>query len=417
MVYNFTLYTFAAVVKAVCMYNNQKFYGKPLNIGIVGTGGIARGLSKLIASRHDMKVSGILTRRTGKIEELGVSLELLTLVPEKLMEASDVIVVSTGDPIYSTEMIDLAFTYSLPVVTMDADTHVVSGSWLSRRGVITEANGDQPGCLAALNKEVIQMGFQPLVYGNIKGFLNQNPSIADMVYWSQKQGYSLSSVTSFTDGTKLQIEQCLVANGFGLDIARQGLLGLETSNFEQGAFALGQEAVNRGMVLSDYIISRESPPGVFITATHQEDLAAELKTYKMGKGPFYLLYKPMHLCFFEIPSTIVNLVYKGEKLIDNGTNPSISVASIAKKKLTAGSVINKGIGSMKIRGEAINISQQPDHVPIGLMSQVHIKRDIEPGQIITFNDVDLPETMALNAWLDTLNNFSLPPFKSLNKSN
>src|SRR5690606_29112419 len=215
-----------------CMENKDE---KVLNIGIVGTGGIARGLAKLIANRRDMKVSGILTRRVGKIENLGTDQELLTRVPEKLMESSDLIVVSTGDPLYSTEIIDLAFTYSLPVVTMDADTLVVSGSWLSRRGILTEANGDQPGCLAALNKEVIQMGFQPLVYGNIKGFLNLNPSIGDMVYWSQKQGYSLSSVTSFTDGTKLQTEQCLVANGLGLDIAKQGMIGLETDNLEKGA--------------------------------------------------------------------------------------------------------------------------------------------------------------------------------------
>lgn len=392
------------------MENNNN---QPLNIGIIGTGGIARGLAKLLATRRDMKVSGILTRRTGQIDNLGVSQDLLTLVPEKLMEASDVIVVTTGDPIYSTQMIDLAFTYSLPVVTMDADTQVVSGSWLSRRGVITEANGDQPGCLAALNQEVMQMGFKPLVYGNIKGFLNQNPSYEDMVYWSRKQGYSLSSVTSFTDGTKLQIEQCLVANGLGIDIAKQGLIGLETNNFEQGAYALGQEAANRGTVLSDYIISRESPPGVFITATHQEDLAAELKTYKMGDGPYYMLYKPMHLCFFEIPNSILNLVHRGEILIDNGKNPSISVASIAKSKLKAGTLINKGIGSMEVRGEAIKIAQQPDHVPVGLMSQVHLKRDVEPGQVITFDDVDMPETMALDAWLETLKSYSVPPSRNI----
>jgi len=380
-----------------------------LRIGIVGTGGIARGLAKLIATRRDMTVSGILTRRVGQIADLGVSQELLTRVPEVLMTSSDLIVVSTGDPLYSTEMIDLAFTHGLPVVTMDADTLVVSGSWLSRRGTLTEANGDQPGCLAVLNKEVLQMGFQPLVYGNIKGFLNLNPGINDMVYWSQKQGYSLSSVTSFTDGTKLQVEQCLVANGLGLDIAKQGMIGPETDSLEKGAFALGQEAVNRGMVLSDYILSKASPPGVFITAAHQENLAAELKTYKMGDGPFYALYKPMHLCFFEIPGSILDLVYKGEKLLDNGLNPSVSVAAIAKADLPAGTFIDKAIGSFGVRGEAINIGQQPDHVPVGLMSKVHLKRAVAPGQIITFSDVDLPDSLALKAWMETLKNVSLRP--------
>src|SRR5690606_26563767 len=334
-------------------------YKEPIRVGIVGTGGIGRGLAKLLARRRDFRISGILTRRRGVIENLGLSQDLVTQHPEKIMESSDVVVVSTGDVVYSTSIIDLAFTYNVPVVTMDAYTQVVTGSRLSTRVMLIEANGDQPGCLAALNLEVMQMGFKPVVYGNIKGFLNTNPSLEDMVYWAQKQGYSLNSVTSFTDGTKLQIEQCLVANYLGLDIAKQGMIGLETNNFEEGAFSLGREAVLLNKRLSDYIISRESPPGVFITATHQENLAAELKTYKMGDGPFYLLYKPNHLCFFEIPNSILNLVHKNEILMDNSIQPRISVGAIAKRKLEGGSLINKAIGSMELRGETVEIKAQP----------------------------------------------------------
>ncbi len=381
------------------MKNN---FGKLIRVGIVGTGGISRGLAKLLARRKDMVISKILTRRKGYIEDLGVSQEYITNDPHRVIELSDVLVVSTGDPIYSTKIIEIAFTYGVPVVTMDADTQVLTGSWLSKRGVITEANGDQPGVLASLNQEVKQMGFNPLVYGNVKGFLNQNPSLEDMLFWAQKQGYSLSSVTSFTDGTKLQIEQALVANGLGVGIAKQGLIGYETNDFQEGAFALAEKAEELGKVISDYIISRESPPGVFITATHQEDLAPELKTYKLGDGPYYLLYKPTHLCFFEIPGTILNLLHRDEILLDNGIVPHTSVASIAKKELEAGSVIEKGIGSMEVRGEAISIAQNPDHVPIGLISKVYVKRNIEPGQIITFDDVDIPDSLAYDAWKETL---------------
>ncbi len=380
------------------MKNN---FVKPLRIGIVGTGGISRGLAKLISQRNDMVISKILTRRKGIIEVLGVSQDFITREPEKVFESSDLLVVSTGDPIYSTFIIDKAFEFKLPVVTMDADTQVETGSWLSKRGVITEANGDQPGCLAALNKEVIEMGFKPLVYGNIKGFLNKNPSLEDMIYWAQKQGYSLSSVTSFTDGTKLQIEQAFTANGLGLDIAQQGLIGYETKNFEEGAFALGEAALRMDKVLSDYIISRESPPGVFITATHQENLAPELKTYKLGNGPFYLLYKPSHLCFFEIPGSILNLVNRNEILLDNGISPTVSVAAIAKKDLTNGSIINKGIGGMEVRGEAIKITNCQNHVPIGLLSNVELKRNINAGELITFDDINIPDSLALNAWKET----------------
>ena len=41
-----------------------------------------------------------------------------------------------------------------------------------------------------------------------------------MLHWSRRNGISLPMVTAFTDGTKLQIEQALVANGLGATIAR-----------------------------------------------------------------------------------------------------------------------------------------------------------------------------------------------------
>lgn len=376
-----------------------------IKVGIVGTGCIARGLVNLLSHRKDMQVTGMLTRRKGNIKELAKFKNLITLEPERMMEKSDVIVVSTGDPIYSTDIIDLAFTYELPVITMDADTQVVSGHWLSQRGFITESEGDQPGCLAALKEEVVQMGFEPVVYGNIKGFLNHNPSLQDMIFWAEKQGFSIHSVTSFTDGTKLQIEQCLVANGLGAKIAKQGLIGEKVSKLEDGAFSLAKEAENLNKVLSDYIISPESPPGVFIVTTHFENMAAGLETYKMGKGPYYLHYKPIHLCYFEIPKTIIRTVNSKRVLLDNGVQPSVSVGAVAKEIVNAGTKVEKGIGSREMRGEAINIADQLNHVPIGLMDNVIIKTNLEPGQIITFNDVDIPDSKALDAWRYTMKVF------------
>jgi len=88
---------------------------------------------------------------------------------------------------------------------MDSKLQITSGSWLAKKGLITEAEGGQPGSIAALYKEVLSMGFEPLVLGNINGFLNHNPTEEGMVYWESSQGISLEQVTSFTDGTKIQI--------------------------------------------------------------------------------------------------------------------------------------------------------------------------------------------------------------------
>ena len=40
-----------------------------------------------------------------------------------------------------------------PVVTMDSELQVTTGSYFVGQGYITEADGDQPGCLARLHEE------------------------------------------------------------------------------------------------------------------------------------------------------------------------------------------------------------------------------------------------------------------------
>lgn len=36
------------------------------------------------------------------------------------------------------------------------------------------------------------------------------------------------------------------------------------------------------------------------------------------------------------------------------------------------------------------------------MSKVQLKRNIEEGEIITFDDIDIPDSLALKAWRSTL---------------
>jgi predicted homoserine dehydrogenase-like protein len=286
----------------------------------------------------------------------------------------------------------------LPVVTMEAELHVTTGSYFVDKGYITEAEGDQPGSQAA-EKEVAElMGFTPVVYGNVKGFLNRTPTREDMIYWADRQGITLDQCTSWTDGTKLQVEQTLVANGLGATIAQDGLVGPANVEFKEGADILGARATEIGQPISDYVLSREAPPGVFIVATHEDDQQESLSTYKMGDGPYYLLVRPYHLAFFEIPKTISRVLEGKPPLLTNSSKPTIGVAAVAKRTIPAGTIIERGIGGFDVRGEAVKIYENPDHVPIGLLSNAIVKHEIEPGQIVTFADIELPESLALSAW-------------------
>jgi len=185
-------------------------------IGIIGTGYIGYGLKNTIDRLPDLEVSCLLTQRNAN--EFPYEDRITNSIHE-LIEKSDLIVECNGNPVYATGLVEQVLEAGLPVVTMDAELQITCGTYLLSKGFITEAEGDQPGALAALKRDLIRVGFEPIVYGNLKGFLNQNPTREEMVYWSEKQGISLEQVTGATDGTKIQIEQVLGAHGLGAVIA------------------------------------------------------------------------------------------------------------------------------------------------------------------------------------------------------
>lgn len=380
------------------------FEQEKAKVGIIGTGFIGSGLAYSLECHRNVAVSAILTRRNpSEIKHLPP--EKVTDSLQQIIEESDVVVECSGDPLYATDSVYKILQAGKRVISMNAEMQVTSGSWLSQRGYLTEAEGDQPGSLAALREEVLEMGFDPIVYGNIKGFLNHTPTREEMEFWSKRQGISLEQVTSFTDGTKIQIEQALVANGLGARIGQRGMYGISTDGYQEGGKLLGEKAEEIGAPISDYVLSPKSPAGVFITATHPDERQASyLAYYKMGGGPHYVFLRPFHLCHLEIIKTIERVLGDGGILLNNGKNPTVSVATVAKRPLKKEEIIKRGIGSFDVRGEAVEIKDAVNHLPIGLVFDVKLKYDIAQGATITFGDVEIPESMALLAWKETINN-------------
>lgn len=382
-------------------------------IGIAGTGLIGKGLAIEVDKRATYSLAKVLTRRDISTMNDYPFQAMLTNSVEEFLRNCDVIVECSGDVIYGSEVIDKAMKASIPVITMNAELQVTTGSYFARRGFITEAEGDQPGCLASLHENVVQMGFKPLVYGNIKGFLNLNPTIEDMRYWSNKNGVRLDMTTSFTDGTKVQIEQVLVANGLGAGIAVDGLLAPSSDDLNETGAALAEEANKLGHPICEFVLAPKAPPGVFITAEHDHRQKDALRYYKQGDGPYYTILQNYHLCHLEIMKTIKRVVDGGGILLNNGKDPKLSVAAIAKGPLQPEDIIQKGIGSFQVRGQAMKIATNRSHVPIGLLVNAVVKRHVEQGQVITFDDVALPESLALTAWLETINRDSVNVYNSL----
>lgn len=382
------------------MRMERKITAEGRRIGIVGTGFIGTGLAWVLHKQTDIKLTKILTRRNPNEMSAFPFGGFVTNSIDELIENSDLIVECSGDTLHATDVIDRVMKASIPVVTMNSELHVTAGTYFARRGFITEAEGDQPGCLAALCETISSIGFSPLVFGNIKGFMKLNPTREEMEYWSKRNGISLEMTTSFTDGTKVQIEQALVANGLGAGIAVDGLLGLREDNgsLDEVSKKLGEISKKVGKPIADYVLAPKAPPGVFITAVHKKEHHAALKYYKMGDGPYYTLLQPYHLCHLEILKTIRRVFNGNGILLNNGLSPTISVAAIAKRTLKPGEKIIQGIGSFAVRGIAVSIKDNQNHVPIGLIRDAVITKRIEEGQLLTFDTIEIPETLALTAW-------------------
>ena len=367
-------------------------------VGVSGTGMISHCFVRLIMQHYkDLRISRVLTRRSVATLSSFPLADALTNSIDDLIANSDVIVECTGDVFFGTEVIERAFEAGVPVVTINAELQVTTGSYLSGKGFLTEAEGDQPGSLAALREEALQMGFRPLVYGNMKGYLNHNPSPEDMAYWSKRQGISIEQTTSFTDGTKVQIEQVVVGNGFGATITRRGLEGLASTDLNISGNVLGLISEGVGQPIVDYVLPNGySAGGVFLVCRHDEMQAPAIEYFKLGPGPYYVLTRPFHLCSLEVGKTVRRVLAGGGVLLNNSVSPTLGVAAIAKREMKAGEMIGRGIGGFDVRGEAVKLADELDHVPIGLLRNTVLKRAVEPGQLITFDDIEVQPSRVLD---------------------
>lgn len=371
----------------------------PLRVGVIGTGFIARHFVRELLRRSEYRLGKVLTRRSLDFCADFPYGDALVNELDAVIESSDIVFECTGDPHYAATTVGAVLDAGKPLVTLNAEFHATIGSNFVHRGLLSEADGDQPGCLASLHEDAMAMGFTPLVCANMKAFLNLDPTPEEMDYWAKRQNYSLEMVTSFTDGTKVQIEQCLVANGLGMDIAKEGLIGLPTADLEAAATKLGGIAERHGAPISDFILDRSLPHGVFIIARHDSGQETPLRNFKMGDGPYYVLVRDCCLVHLEVFKAIERLMREGRPLLNNSAQPTTSVASIAKRELKPDDRIERGCGSFDLRGECVRISDRPDHLPICLAKDVRIRRRVERGQVLSMDDVELPESEALSAWM------------------
>lgn len=383
---------------------------KPINVGILGAGFMARGIAiQILNYTPGMKLVGMANRTPAKIEKIleeAGATDRGVIVTDDYMDLInnpeiDVIVEVTGAIEYGTNAMLAAFASGKHVVSMNAEVDATIGHIMRdearKAGVVyTVSDGDQPGVQLNLYRYVQGLGLKPVLCGNVKGLQDpyRNPTTQEA--FAKKWGQNPYMVTTFADGTKISFEQACVANAVGMGVGKRGMHGPTVepgTPLEKTVELYPQEQLLHGPGIVDYVVGAVPNGGIFVLATHDDPIQQHyLNLYKVGPGPLYCFYNPYHLCHFETPASIARAVlHKDETLVALGDKPMVEVITVAKKDLKAGETLD-ALGGYTMYGECENSpsARSEDLLPIGLAEGAVLKNDVKKDSYITFADVTLP---------------------------
>jgi predicted homoserine dehydrogenase-like protein len=259
--------------------------------------------------------------------------------------------------------------------------------------VVTSCDGDQPGVLRHLIEETRLWGFDLVMVGNMKGFLDRTANPTSIVAEADKRRLNYRMCTSFTDGSKLNIEMALLANAYDLAVPVVGMTGSQATHVNDAARCFDFERLwkdRRPFV--DYLLGAEPGGGVFVVGhcehPYQRDM---LSYYKMGPGPFYVFYRPYHLCHIEAMETIRKAAQEGQTLLSPRFGMKTNVFAYAKKDLTVGEHLD-GLGGYALYGQIESLAHDSTApgLPLCLAEDVVLRRPVPKGQKVLLTDVTVP---------------------------
>jgi predicted homoserine dehydrogenase-like protein len=392
---------------------------KPVRIGLIGAGAMGRGLlhqCRLTPGLQCVAVADLLVDRAIAYAETS---GLPYKVADTIARVNDAIrggftaICEDGALVAGCEGVEVLVESSSAigpaggyavravqtgkhVVMMNAEADLIFGPYLMalahRRGLVyTSCDGDQHGVISRLVNDLELWGFELIMAGNIKGFLDRYSDPTKIVPEADKRGLDYKMATAYTDGTKLNIEMALVANALNLRTRTSGMTGPAAANVRDVFRLFDFRSIRaEGSPCVDYILGAEPGGGVFaIGFCDHAYQVSMMEYYKMGPGPFYLFYRPYHLCHVEAMDCIIQAVVDGWSLLEPCCGFRTNVFAYAKRDLKAGEKLD-GIGGYACYGLIENYNHGHPGLPICLAEDVVLRRDIGRDSPVLLDDVELP---------------------------
>lgn len=348
----------------------------PIRVGIVGCGQMGSGLAHATSAVQGMRVAAIAdidpARAIATFVDLGydradvvvtdtetaaagalaagrplVTADALLLTRLDRLEAN---VEATGVPDVGAQVAYESIANRKPVIMLNVETDVTVGLYLSTLAreagtVYTVASGDEPGVLKMLYEQAVLMGFEVVCLGkgknNVIDFDATPESCAEE---AASKGMNPKMLAAFKDGTKTMVEMTAVANSTGLVPDVPGMHGpnVDVHDLDRVFIPASDGGILTGRGCVDYSTGPIAP-GVFAVVYSDNDrIRTDMRFITHADGPYYLHFRPYHLCDLETPQSIAEAVLMGEVTVA-AEGRHAEVVAVAKRDIRAGQRVG-GIG-------------------------------------------------------------------------
>ena len=422
--------------------------GKPIRVGIIGTGKFGGGLVTQISRMQGMVVAAIADIKPENAEyayaaaygeDVAVSrvdssqalaqaiyAGQFAVVEDGLQvaqsEALDVVVEATGLTEVGARMASATLEAGNHLVMVNVETDVTIGALLRRKAeragvVYSLVDGDQPGVTMNILEWAWSLGFEIVAAGRGTTLFDSDPAgtpdnVVERFGFDEetlkRRKINLKMYNSFRDGTKAQVEATAIANMAGLvpdirgmhepscnlaDIPKRCSLVAEGGLLSQhGVIELANSVAEDGKTMLENPLKM----GVFVVIrTEHPFIKEDLTDYFVhsgGDGNNFLLYRPYHLVAVEAPITIARAALYGMATGTPRATPSADVVTVAKRDLKAGETLDGGGGYTVIgQSEKATVARDEGLLPLGLADGAVLKTEIAKGETIGYDGVELQQ--------------------------
>lgn len=410
--------------------------GKPVRVGLIGAGKFGSMFLSQVPTIAGLEVSAIADldpdRARDACRTVGWSSEQIAATQFDQdggalakRDDVDVVIEATGHPLAGVAHARAAIAAGKHVVMVNVEADVLVGPALAREAaaagvVYSMAYGDQPALVAEMVDWARATGFRVAAAGKGTKYLPAYHTVTPDDVWAHyglsadeaaAAGMNPQMFNSFLDGTKSAIEMVAIANACDLTVPRDGL-GFPACGVDDLAHLLrpasvGGQLEDIGMVEAISSLERDGRPvfrdlrwGVYVVLEAPNEYAAAcFRQYGLptdSTGRFASMYKPFHLIGLELSMSVLSAALRHEA---TGCAQYLkgTVGAIAKRALKAGEILD-GEGGYTVWGKAVPTASAGRVLPIGFAHHVKLVRDVAAGQMLCFDDVEMPQNEAVDLY-------------------